>query len=419
MLDDKRQKIRLIQQRKVSERELNELKDIPQDIPLPLSIGHRVYAHICQPEEGVFLGTVAAVDPVEHTYRVVFDRSHLGSHTVTDYEIKSLMPIQTIPVKVYVQTYRPKATPHMTPHKYMTNLFDEHNAATSNLFDPLLTNANNFINLSFNPDDALSILNSTSSGGFPVRLLVLIARLNKILNVKREFIQRLKDLNCVAECAKAQHASHTHIYTKDFQVNYATLVINIEKLNKDLSDYIKGAQSYCEQFAPDMKECIEKFSLNQTLQNNSVCKKAYGEASEIVARLSKKNLEETGNTIRSTHISQVITQLTSLMLQIKEYSIANHIPAPQSTCPNNDNNNNSKNDSDCSNQQSAYLNTQSISMAIENIKKNCLFKTNCKLFEDKVEVHLNHIQSCLNNFNKLNPFKKIDSNNEKLLFKHD
>jgi hypothetical protein len=88
MLEDKRQKIRLIQQRKVSERELNEFKDIPQEIPVPLSIGHRVYAHVSQPEEGVFLGTIAAVDPIEHTYRVVFDRSNLGSQTVSDFDIK-------------------------------------------------------------------------------------------------------------------------------------------------------------------------------------------------------------------------------------------------------------------------------------------------------------------------------------------
>ena len=114
MLEEKRQKIRLIQQRKVNEKELVDFKDLPQEIPLTLSIGHRVYSHITYPEEGVFLGTIAAVDPCEHTYRVVFDRISIGSLTVFDYSIKSLSAVQTIPIKAYIQTYRPKIASNVT-----------------------------------------------------------------------------------------------------------------------------------------------------------------------------------------------------------------------------------------------------------------------------------------------------------------
>lgn len=114
MLEEKRHKIRMIQQRKLNEQDLlaNDLKELPECIPLPLSIGNRVYAHITQPEEGVFLGTIAAVDPCEHTYRVVFDRASLGSRTLADFEIKSLLPpVQAVPIRAYLQTYRPKFTP--------------------------------------------------------------------------------------------------------------------------------------------------------------------------------------------------------------------------------------------------------------------------------------------------------------------
>jgi hypothetical protein len=343
---------------------------------------------------------------------------------------KSLTPIQTIPIKVYVHIFRPKVTKPCTPHKFIASMYDEQYGSA--FFDPLLTNANNFLNssLSLNEtSDSQNILSNISAGGllggFPVRLLVLITRLNKILAVKRDFIRKLNDMNCEAECIKAaQHNHHHKMYTKEFQINYATLIINIEKLNKDLSDYIKGAQTYCEQFAPDMKEFIEKFNINQTLQNNSMCRKSYEEANYIFVRLNKRNTEETGNTVQSVHITQLITQLTSLMLQIKEYSNTTadrdptRAPHAQSYDGNNDsNNNNNSNDSDP--KQLSYLNTQSISMTIDNIKKNYIYKTNCKLFEDKVEVHLNHIQSCLNNFNKFNPFKKFSSNNEKFLFKQD
>lgn len=110
MLEEKRQKIRLIQQRKISEKDhqLFDFKDLPQEIPLTLSIGNKVYAHICNKEAaGVFSGTIRAIDPCEHTYRVVFDRGQIGSQTVFDFEIKSIAPIQTIPIKAYIQTYRP------------------------------------------------------------------------------------------------------------------------------------------------------------------------------------------------------------------------------------------------------------------------------------------------------------------------
>ena len=130
MLDDKRQKIRLIQQRKISERELVDSSDLPQAIPVTLSIGHRVYTHITRPEEGVFLGTIAAVDPVEHTYRVVFDRSSIGSQTVPDYEIKSLKPIQTIPIRIFMQTYRPKLSTN-----YNNNRSDTGNNLSSAAFN--------------------------------------------------------------------------------------------------------------------------------------------------------------------------------------------------------------------------------------------------------------------------------------------
>lgn len=121
----------MIQQRKLTEQDLmmagGDLKDLPGAIPLPLSIGNRVFAHITRPEEGVFLGTIAAVDPVEHTYRVVFDRASLGSQTLADYEIKSLNPpVQAIPLRAYLQTYRPKMTPistGLTPNASMPVCF--------------------------------------------------------------------------------------------------------------------------------------------------------------------------------------------------------------------------------------------------------------------------------------------------------
>jgi hypothetical protein len=41
---------------------------------------------------------------------------------INDYEIKSLTPIQTIPIKAYLQTYRPKLTPNTNTLTYISIL---------------------------------------------------------------------------------------------------------------------------------------------------------------------------------------------------------------------------------------------------------------------------------------------------------
>lgn len=389
MLDEKRQKIRLIQQRKVSEQEVNEFNDLPQDIPLPLSIGHRVYAHICAPEEGVFLGTIAAIDLVEHTYRVVFDRMNIGSQTVPDYEIKSVAPIQTVPIKAYIQTFRPKST-HQTPLKYQNPflLLDESNINASTQSDLM----NSPLKLSDLNDLSQKTVDSEYGGflgGFPVRLLVLITRLNKILLVKKDFIKKLNELNIQAEKFKAKNEK----YPRDFQLKYASLVLELERLNKDLNDYQIGVQSYCEEFSPE----LTPFS-NPVCNPNELKTRTYKEAQDIFDKINR--FPNNTTIIKSSHISELITKLTSLMLQIRDYSNANvSNTIGDDLSPNSYNNNSMSN--------SVYFDTKALNFTLDEIKKS-LNSKNIKLFEDKIQVHLNHINSGLSQFNKLHAFTDPD-----------
>ena len=77
----------------------------------------------------------------------------------------------------------------------------------------------------------------------------MITRLNKILNIKREIVSKLETMNTGAESIKAKNKE----FTKEFQTNYAVLVLDLEKLNKDLLDYLGGVQRYCEEFAPEFR----------------------------------------------------------------------------------------------------------------------------------------------------------------------
>ena len=88
----------------------------------------------------------------------------------------------------------------------------------------------------------------------------MITRLNKILSIKREQIKKLNDLNTDAERIRAQAVvaaeygiTNSSTYTKDFQMSYALLILDLERLNKDLNDYLIGVQRWCETFSPNFK----------------------------------------------------------------------------------------------------------------------------------------------------------------------
>ena len=44
-------------------------------------------ARLRRPQDGLFTGVIDAVDFINNTYRIVFDRPGLGSHSVPDIEV--------------------------------------------------------------------------------------------------------------------------------------------------------------------------------------------------------------------------------------------------------------------------------------------------------------------------------------------
>ena len=84
-LERKRQKIRMLQQRKAADAAV--FKDLPSEIPLQLVIGTKVTARLRKPQDGLFTGSIDAVDTSNNTYRITFERAGLGTHSVPDYEV--------------------------------------------------------------------------------------------------------------------------------------------------------------------------------------------------------------------------------------------------------------------------------------------------------------------------------------------
>ncbi|KAG7244143.1 hypothetical protein INR49_004216 [Caranx melampygus] len=214
-LRQKRQKMRLLQQRKLSD--VSNCKDLPDEIPLPLIIGTKVTARLRGVHDGLFTGQIDAVDTSAATYRVTFDRTGLGTHTVPDYEVLK----------------------HRTT-RYMQNLMTPPRAPYPSAATPVLMDNDPLINQS--PwRNKLPGAEGDTLGGFPVKFLVQVTRLSKILMIKKEHIKHLKEMNTEAEKLK----SYSMPIDLDFQKRYATTVLELEQLNKDLNKVLHEVQQFC------------------------------------------------------------------------------------------------------------------------------------------------------------------------------
>ncbi|CAN8020974.1 unnamed protein product, partial [Ixodes persulcatus] len=112
-LHERRNNIRQVQQRKVLT--ADNFSNLPADIPLPLVIGTKVTARLRKPHDGLFEGSIDAVDTQTATYRTKVDRSGLGTHSVPDNEVLSIDPPETMPKAPFLQRQRPRHIFYVTP----------------------------------------------------------------------------------------------------------------------------------------------------------------------------------------------------------------------------------------------------------------------------------------------------------------
>lgn len=155
---------------------------------------------------------------------------------------------------------------------------------------------------------------------------------------------------------------------KEFQRRYASVVLELERLNKDLNEYLTGVQEYCQELAPDQ-------GVQSMDQTTGVRKRCDEEAARVV-ELNNVGLGAT----TSQPLIRIVSSLTSLMLQIKSLA---------------------END----------LNTfefKSLSDAVDEIKKT-IDPSNISCFQNNVEIHVAHIQSGLSQMGNLHAFSSAGS----------
>lgn len=334
-LEKKRKKIRALQQRKATE--LSSFKDLPPEVPMQLTIGTKVTARLRKPQDGLFTGSIDAVDTSNNTYRITFERQGLGTHSVPDYEVLSNEPPETISISSFQNKFRPR------------NGFSGYQSKLSTYNslkfkkDPLLSGS--MINKPLFPQAEGRI------GGYPTKLLEKIILITKILNVKRNKVNELKSLNAKAEKYNSFHTD----FPEEFERAYALVLIDLEKLNHDLEYYLEGIQQLCREIAPEP-------SVAAMLAPSHLREKCNEEATDIVQRQNSIIAAE-NSPVNNQSMLDLITDLTALMLQVKSLA-----------------------DSD----QNAYE-LQVLEGSMEQIKRK-LSSSNQLVFQNCVEVHMKHIQ---------------------------
>lgn len=81
-----------------------------------------VSARLRKPQDGLFTGVIDALDTVNNTYRVTFDRPGLGTHSIPDTEVLSNDPQETMPLSAFQARHRPSRQSLFTPPRYTPGL---------------------------------------------------------------------------------------------------------------------------------------------------------------------------------------------------------------------------------------------------------------------------------------------------------
>jgi protein lin-9 len=301
-------------------------------------------------------GIIDAVESAINSYRIKFDRPGLGTHSIPDYEVYANEEIDTLPIISITKDFRTK---HNVPYYTLSPLQKtgplssfpmKSNTRAHNKSDPLL--GGDSYPIMNKMADMLS-LPKTSIGGFPLKLLELIIRMKKTLSAKQMKIMRLKNMNAEAEIYK----SYGDPFPDDFQKRYANLIVGMEKLNRDMQDYLAQIQN-C---AKDVIKEPQALALLTPFYLREKCR-------EMGTQTVDKN---NGGAITDTNMIRLISDLSMIMW------VASNL------------NNNDQ-----------YSHVMKVLESCMEETKSRLDPENIPIFQKSVQAHMLHIQLGLGHLNE-------------------
>lgn len=256
-LERKRQKIRLLQSRKTGDHSF--VCDLPHEIPIPFTIGTKVTARLRTPQDGLFTGTIEGLVHKSHSYRIAFERQGIGSQEIPDYEVMSMDTVDAIDVSKITKEFlsRPDISYYMVSPLRPLGAFASCASlgASFRRTDPMLSSGSLGSSIKLEgytkPKFPNLVLPTTGSiGGYPVRLLEAMVLVRKSLEVKQLQLLKIRRMNVEAEVVK----SFGDNAPEDFQKKYASLLVEMERINRDLADFMNILQAQADMFIADREE---------------------------------------------------------------------------------------------------------------------------------------------------------------------
>lgn len=256
-LERKRQKIRLLQSRKAGDHSF--VCDLPQEIPVPFTIGTKVTARLRTPQDGLFTGSIEGLVHKSHSYRISFERQGIGSQEIPDYEVMSGDTVEAINLNKITKEFlsRSDVSYYMVSPLKPAGAFASFNSNGTSFrrSDPMLSSScmGSSIKLEgySKPKFPTLVLPTTGSiGGYPVKLLEAMVLVRKTLEVKQLQLLKIRRMNVEAEVVK----SFGDNAPDDFQKKYASLLVEMERINRDLADYMNILQAQSDNFIVDRDE---------------------------------------------------------------------------------------------------------------------------------------------------------------------
>lgn len=214
------------------------------------------------------------------------------------------------------------------------------------------------------------------------------------------------------------------------------MVLDLEKLNKDLSEYLNGVESFTNSgdestvaaatsrvltesgsesehdTTSNSQASSSHFHITQLDSSNTTASKITSKEAclrESVDLVSRLNNESGGAKLpRSGRTVDMVVRLTSLLLQVKKLMNANANLIEQrleQAREDGDNQEEIENSAAAKRHHFMPFSTKQLVESLNEIKNGLGSNENVKLFEDNVLVHMNHIESVLCHYNKLNAFK--------------
>lgn len=345
-LNSKRTKIRYLQQNKVVD--LNQYKDLPDNIPQPMVVGTQVVA-LARIYDSLYFGVVEGIEPANGTYRISFNRSDIGSLSIPDFEVASVDQPSMAPLSSF-QIKTRKVW-------HLSNRFVE-NASTPtenvNKVSKVTTTAEKVIPCKITNDNG----NGQNIGGFPIKFLTLLVKISRILTIKRKKVEELRQMNTDIE----HMTTHSELITYSFKKSYALAILELDKINKDISCYLKRMQGFSLQVTSEGKL--------KSLKSEVVNQKYHTESKSLIDRLqSKFKVTDRANAL--------ITNLMSLMFQLRGFR-----------------------DNEVSSNE-----FQSLSDTINKIRSQ-INRSNVETFQNNVEIHVRHIMSSVSHLGNVGAFSE-------------